>query len=123
MRFPQGARISARSDSPGPSTNSPRKGRALIKVNCSAVPGNLFESEFFGHMKGAFTGAFKDKPGRFELADGGTLFLDEIGEVAARDASKVAARPAVIGMNSPLSFVPLVPRLWAWLAVTHLVIH
>jgi transcriptional regulator with GAF, ATPase, and Fis domain len=61
--------------------NSPRKDRALIKVNCGAVPESLFESEFFGHVKGAFTGALKDKPGRFELADGGTLFLDEIGEV------------------------------------------
>ncbi len=60
---------------------SPRKDRALIKVNCSAIPENLFESEFFGHMRGAFTGAVRDKPGRFELADGGTLFLDEIGEV------------------------------------------
>jgi len=61
--------------------HSPRKGRALIKVNCSAVPDSLFESEFFGHVRGAFTGALKDKLGRFELADGGTLFLDEIGEV------------------------------------------
>ena len=61
--------------------NSPRKDRVLIKVNCSAVPETLFESEFFGHMRGAFTGAMKDKPGKFELADGGTLFLDEIGEV------------------------------------------
>ncbi len=61
--------------------NSPRKGRALIKVNCGAIPDNLFESEFFGHMRGAFTGAVRDKPGRFELADGGTLFLDEIGEI------------------------------------------
>ncbi len=60
---------------------SARKDRALIKVNCGAVPETLFESEFFGHVKGAFTGAMKDKPGRFELADGGTLFLDEIGEV------------------------------------------
>ena len=60
---------------------SPRKGRALIKVNCSAVPDSLFESEFFGHVKGAFTGALKDKLGRFELADGGTLFLDEISEI------------------------------------------
>ena len=60
---------------------SSRKGRALIKLNCSAVPEGLFESEFFGHVKGAFTGALRDKPGRFELADGGTLFLDEIGEV------------------------------------------
>ena len=61
--------------------NSPRKSRALIKVNCGAVPETLFESEFFGHVKGSFTGAMRDKPGRFELADGGTLFLDEIGEV------------------------------------------
>jgi formate hydrogenlyase transcriptional activator len=61
--------------------HSSRKGRALIKLNCSAVPEGLFESEFFGHVRGAFTGALKDKPGRFELADGGTLFLDEIGEV------------------------------------------
>lgn len=61
--------------------NSPRKNRVLIKVNCGAVPETLFESEFFGHARGAFTGALKDKPGRFELADGGTLFLDEIGEV------------------------------------------
>lgn len=60
---------------------SPRKGRALIKVNCSAVPDALFESEFFGHVKGAFTGALADRPGRFEVADRGTLFLDEIGEV------------------------------------------
>ncbi len=61
--------------------HSPRHARALIKVNCSAIPEALFESEFFGHVKGAFTGALRDKPGRFELADGGTLFLDEIGEV------------------------------------------
>jgi formate hydrogenlyase transcriptional activator len=61
--------------------HSARKGRALIKLNCSAVPEGLFESEFFGHVKGAFTGALRDKPGRFELADGGTLFLDEIAEV------------------------------------------
>jgi formate hydrogenlyase transcriptional activator len=61
--------------------NSPRKGRALVIVNCGAVPENLFESEFFGHVRGAFTGAVRDKPGRFELADGGTLFLDEIGEI------------------------------------------
>ena len=60
---------------------SSRNGRALVKLNCSAVPEGLFESEFFGHVRGAFTGALRDKPGRFELADGGTLFLDEIGEV------------------------------------------
>ena len=60
---------------------SARKGRALIKVNCSAVPDSLFESEFFGHVKGAFSGAINDRAARFELADRGTLFLDEIGEV------------------------------------------
>jgi PAS domain S-box-containing protein len=58
-----------------------RSDRTLVKLNCSAVPEGLFESEFFGHVKGAFTGALRDKPGRFEIADGGTLFLDEIGEV------------------------------------------
>ena len=60
---------------------STRNRRALITLNCCAVPDALFESEFFGHVRGSFTGALKDKPGRFELADGGTLFLDEIGEV------------------------------------------
>ena len=60
---------------------SARKDKPMIRVNCGAVPENLFESEFFGHVRGAFTGALKDRPGRFELADGGTLFLDEIGEI------------------------------------------
>jgi len=58
-----------------------RGGRPLIRVNCAAIPRDLFESEFFGHVKGAFTGAVNDRPGRFELADGGTLFLDEVGEI------------------------------------------
>jgi transcriptional regulator with GAF, ATPase, and Fis domain len=61
--------------------HSQRSGRPLIKVNCAAVPRELYESEFFGHSKGAFTGALRDRAGRFELADGGTLFLDEIGEI------------------------------------------
>ena len=61
---------------------SPRHERPMITVNCSAIPEALFESEFFGHARGAFTGAQRDKPGRFELANGGTLFLDEIGELA-----------------------------------------
>ncbi len=60
---------------------SARRERPLIKVNCGAIPENLFESEMFGHVKGAFTGAVKDRAGRFELADGGTLFLDEAGEI------------------------------------------
>ncbi len=60
---------------------SRRRGRPLIRVNCAAVPRELFESEFFGHARGAFTGALRDRVGRFELADGGTLFLDEVGEI------------------------------------------
>ena len=60
---------------------SPLKERPLIKVNCGAIATNLVESELFGHEKGAFTGAIKQRPGRFELADGGTLFLDEVGEL------------------------------------------
>jgi transcriptional regulator with GAF, ATPase, and Fis domain len=60
---------------------SKRAGRPLVKVNCAAVPRELYESEFFGHAKGAFTGALRDRAGRFELADGGTLFLDEVGEI------------------------------------------
>ncbi len=61
--------------------NSQRSQRSLIRVNCAAIPEDLFESEFFGHVKGAFTGASSDRAGRFELADGGTLFLDEVGEI------------------------------------------
>ena len=60
-----------------------RADKPLIKVNCAALPDDLLESELFGYEKGAFTGAVKDKPGRFQLADGGTLFLDEIGEMPA----------------------------------------
>jgi transcriptional regulator with GAF, ATPase, and Fis domain len=58
-----------------------RQGRPLITVNCASIPRELFESEFFGHQKGAFTGALRDRAGRFEAADGGTLFLDEVGEI------------------------------------------
>jgi transcriptional regulator with GAF, ATPase, and Fis domain len=61
--------------------HSARTGKPLIKVNGAAVPRELYESEFFGHVKGAFTGALRDRAGRFELADGGTLFLDEVGEI------------------------------------------
>lgn len=62
-------------------TRSPRSGGPLVKVNCASIPGELFESEFFGHVKGAFTGAHRDRIGRFQLADGGTLFMDEVGEI------------------------------------------
>ncbi|MGM0593480.1 MAG: sigma 54-interacting transcriptional regulator [Pseudomonadota bacterium] len=61
--------------------SSDRHDRPMIRVNCASIPRELFESEFFGHIKGAFTGAVSDRAGRFELADGGTLFLDEIGEI------------------------------------------
>lgn len=60
---------------------SPRAKMPLVKVNCAALPDNLLESEMFGYVKGAFTGAEKDKPGRFQEADGGTIFLDEIGDL------------------------------------------
>ena len=60
---------------------SDRKNRPLVKVNCSAISAGLVESELFGHAKGAFTGAFERRIGRFELADGGTIFLDEVGEL------------------------------------------
>ena len=60
---------------------STRRERTFVKINCAAIPSGLLESELFGHEKGAFTGAIKQKMGRFEVADGGTLFLDEIGEI------------------------------------------
>jgi len=68
---------------------SSRNQRPLIRVNCAAIPHDLFESEFFGHVKGAFTGAIKDRTGRFELADGGTIFLDEVGEIPLELQSKL----------------------------------
>jgi transcriptional regulator with GAF, ATPase, and Fis domain len=68
---------------------SRRKDNPLVRVNCASIPRELFESEFFGHVKGAFTGAIKDRPGRFETAEGGTLFLDEIGEVPLEMQSKL----------------------------------
>jgi len=68
---------------------SRRKDRPMIRVNCASVPRDLYESEFFGHTRGAFTGAIKDRAGRFEAADGGTLFLDEIAEVPLDLQSKL----------------------------------
>lgn len=68
---------------------SNRKNKPLVKVNCSTLPDGLIESELFGHEKGAFTGAIKRKPGRFELADGGTIFLDEIGDLPPSTQAKI----------------------------------
>ena len=68
---------------------SARRDRPLIRVNCAAIPAELFESEFFGHVKGAFTGAVSKRAGRFELADGGTLFLDEVGELPLEQQGKL----------------------------------
>jgi transcriptional regulator with GAF, ATPase, and Fis domain len=68
---------------------SPRSQGPLVKVNCASIPHELFESEFFGHVKGAFTGAHRDRVGRFQLADGGTIFLDEVGEIPLSLQSKL----------------------------------
>ncbi len=68
---------------------SRRRDRPMIKVNCASIPRELFETEFFGHVKGAFTGALKTRVGRFQLADGATIFLDEIGEIPLELQSKL----------------------------------
>src|SRR5437773_3472020 len=68
---------------------SPRVGKQFLKVNCAALPGELLESELFGHEKGAFTGAYRQKPGKFEAAHQGTLLLDEIGEMPLRLQAKL----------------------------------
>ena len=67
---------------------SGRKG-GNISVNCAAIPSELIESELFGHVKGSFTSAIKDRVGKFELANGGTLFLDEIGDLSLKAQAKV----------------------------------
>ena len=69
--------------------NSSRRSGPLVSVNCAALSAGLLESELFGHVKGSFTGAHEDKPGRFELAHGGTLFLDEIGDISAETQIKL----------------------------------
>ncbi|MGA3286197.1 MAG: sigma-54 dependent transcriptional regulator [Bacteroidota bacterium] len=68
---------------------SDRAEKQFVKVNCAAIPEQLLESELFGHVRGAFTGALKDRQGRFEMADGGTIFLDEIGELPSSIQSKL----------------------------------
>jgi transcriptional regulator with GAF, ATPase, and Fis domain len=66
-----------------------RSRRPFVRVNCSAIPREMFESEFFGHARGAFTGAVRDRPGRFQVADGGTIFLDEIGDLPVDQQPKL----------------------------------
>ncbi|HEU5183661.1 MAG TPA: sigma-54 dependent transcriptional regulator [Gemmatimonadaceae bacterium] len=87
---------------------SPRAQGPFIEVNCAAIPGELIESELFGHMKGSFTGAVQDRAGKFELASGGTLFLDEIGDMSLAAQAKVlrVLEDAVvtrIGGSKPIS--------------------
>jgi transcriptional regulator with PAS, ATPase and Fis domain len=69
--------------------NSPRRGGPMVSVHCGALSAGLLESELFGHVKGSFTGAHRDKLGRFEMADGGTLFLDEIGDISLETQIKL----------------------------------
>ncbi len=69
--------------------HSPRKAQTFIAINCAAIPENLLEAELFGYVKGAFTGAYTSRPGKFELANEGTLFLDEIGEIAGSLQAKL----------------------------------
>ena len=69
--------------------HSPRKAKPFVEVNCAAIPSELIESELFGHMKGSFTGAVHDRPGKFEQADTGTLFLDEVGDMSLNAQAKV----------------------------------
>ena len=96
-------------------TCSERAKKPLIKVNCAALPAQLLESELFGYERGAFTGAVKDKPGRFQLASGGTLFLDEIGEVPLDLQAKLlrAIQDRVIEPLGSVRSVPVDVRILA----------
>src|SRR5207237_6508712 len=69
--------------------SSPRASKPFVEVNCAAIPSELIESELFGHVKGSFTGAIADRPGKFEQANRGTLFLDEVGDMSAAAQAKV----------------------------------
>ncbi len=95
--------------------NSPRANKSFISVNCAAIPENLLESELFGHVKGAFSGALGDKPGKFKLADGGTLLLDEISEMDLGLQAKLlrAIQERVIDPVGSTQSVPVDIRLIA----------
>ena len=90
---------------------SNRCGKPIIKVNCAAIPDNLLESEMFGYEKGAFTGAEKNKRGKFEQAHGGVLFLDEIGEMSPALQAKLL-RVIQDGEFSPLSSEKIIKTVW-----------
>lgn len=83
---------------------SPRRSGPLVSINCAAIPENLFESELFGHVRGAFSGATADKPGRLESASGGTVFLDEVGELPLPAQAKLL-RALESGMVTPVGSV------------------
>jgi two-component system, NtrC family, response regulator len=95
--------------------SGPRSKGPLIKVNCAALPAHLLESELFGYVKGAFTGAAKDKPGRFLLAQGGTLFLDEVGEMPPEIQAKLlrAIQERVVEPLGGVRSVPVDVRILA----------
>ena len=75
---------SARNSSPSAACRAHSRERSFVPVNCAGLPETLLESELFGHVKGSFTGAYRDKPGKLEMAGNGTIFLDEIGEMTLR---------------------------------------
>jgi transcriptional regulator with GAF, ATPase, and Fis domain len=80
---------------------SGRRDEPLVRVSCAAIPRELFESEFFGHVRGSFTGTVRDRVGRFELADGGTLFLDEVGRAAGEAAHRATWAAPDRGERAP----------------------
>lgn len=90
---------------------SARADKPFVEVTCTAIAENLFESEVFGHVRGAFTGAVRDKAGKFELADGGTLFLDEIGELSATAQSKLLRFLEDKVIERPEDIEPLAAKL------------